>query len=349
MPPKRSSSSSKRGSTGSAKPAAKSASSKAKADAKAKPEASKGQLQQEATETFEKFQPDGDLNAKLTLKEFSNIIRDMNRRKCMLWGQEEECGPIIKQEWAKLDGFQKREITFAEFQAWWPTFVELVQARQEEVETAKAEEAQKVAIAEQALNECCNGDGIWRVPMKSLKFALKKAREKGKTPLIVDNTEGHAAESFFTYTGAYVIECKKLIMEKGASKRPVEDILEDERERFFRGKCFKIGQTVMFRMANTACDLKGTFNSSIFPTLALLDIAELRKVVGRENVSNVEKSPFMAMCPDDQDERLELVANGIHEHFNCVMVTHFQEEDYAEFLEPMVPLELMQPIRPLVE
>lgn len=136
---------------------------------------------------------------------------------------------------------------------------------------------------------------------------------------------------------------------EGASKRPVEEILEEERERFFRGRCFKAGQTVVFRMANTACDLKSTFTSNIFPTLALLDVTELNKVVGSENIGNVEKSPFFAMCCNDQDERLEFLANGIHEAFNCVMITHFQEEDYVEFLQPMVPLELMQPMSPFVE
>eukprot|EP00746_Dinoflagellata_sp_MGD_P144776 gnl/MRDRNA2_/MRDRNA2_77475_c0_seq3.p1 gnl/MRDRNA2_/MRDRNA2_77475_c0~~gnl/MRDRNA2_/MRDRNA2_77475_c0_seq3.p1 ORF type:complete len:373 (-),score=91.08 gnl/MRDRNA2_/MRDRNA2_77475_c0_seq3:166-1197(-) len=343
MPPKRSSSSGKSSSKASAKPAAKSkAASKGAAS-------SKDSIEKEAKERFENLQPDGNLDGTITLKEFADCIREMNRRKCMLWGQEEECGPIVKQEWMKLNGFQKREIRFADFKAWWPSFLELVETRQDEKEKAKAVESEKAAKAEQALAACCSGDGVWQVPMKSLQIALDKARQKGKTPLILDNTEHHVSEQFFAYSGAYIIECKKMIMEScGASKRPVEEILEDERERFFRGKCFKMGQTVVFRMANTACDLKGTFSSTIFPAMALLDVSELNKVLGPANVGNIETSPFIAMCPDN-DERLELSANGIHEKFSCVMISHFNVEDYVEFLEAMVPLDMMQPISPIVE
>merc|ERR1711918_136660 len=120
----------------------------------------------------------------------------------------------------------------------------------------------------------------------------------------------------------------------------VEEVLQEERDRFFRGNCFKWGNTLMFRLANTAADLKGMWNSQIFPTAALLDASQVAKVVG--NGDNFASSLFVHMCPD-KDAHLECTAAGIHENFQVVVVTQFPEEDDQEFLADMIPLHLLQP------
>merc|ERR1712232_743928 len=181
--------------------------------------------------------------------------------------------------------------------------------------------------------------------MGDLKEAVEQSRKKGKTPLVIDNTEGFRAEAYFAYSNAYVLETKKWIMAK-AKGSSVDEIFEEERTRFFEGgHCFKYGSTVMFRLANTAPDLKNTFNTEKFPTLALLDTKEVDNITGLDNAKNVKASPFYKMAPND-DERMEFEFGGAAEGFQVVVVTQFAEEDYVEFLEKMIPLELMQPIKP---
>lgn len=165
--------------------------------------------------------------------------------------------------------------------------------------------------------------------------------------MIIDNTEGQRSEVFFTYTGAYILECKKMIMDK-AKGATAEEVLELERERFFRGSCFKHGQTVVFRLANSACDIKKAFSSETFPLAKLLDTKEVKKVMGPEKADQFKGSPFMAMCTEEED-KLEHTCMGINEKFRVVAISHFQEEDYVGFLENMFPLDLCQAIKVTVE
>lgn len=295
----------------------------------------------EAEDMFEKHQPEGKLDGILKLKEFADIIRAMNTKKCMFWGDDPV--EIIKREWSNSGGNKTRELDLSAFKTWWPDFVSRVDVEMADHEAA--EEAKAAANAK-ANAEMYSGEGVWNVPIKKLTEAMKEAAKRGKTPLVIDNTTGFRTEVYFTYSNAHVIECKKMVMDSRAIDKGgigVEAVIEEERNRIFKGRCFKDGRTVMFRLANTACDLKNRFNSETFPTMALLDQNEVQKAM--ESPENAEKSPFMKMAQTD-DESLELKANGIHADFNVVLVTQFPEEDYVEFLKEMIPLDLMQPIKP---
>jgi len=349
MPPKRapSSGAKARGSS----PAAKARSSsrgaaKAKAKAASAPapaeEDPKAKLLKEAEELFEKYEPDGKLDGVIKLAQFADIVRMMNTRKCMLWGDDP--APIIKREWTKAGGFEKRELNFEQFKSWWPDFAE---ATNSEFEEKRAAEEAKEAEEKKAREEKYTGDGVWQISIKDVLEAINEAHKKGKTALILDNTPNQRVETFFAYRGAFIIECKKLIVDKAKGAK-VEDLLSEERDRFWSGKCFKYGQTVVFRLANTACDLKGTFNSGIFPTLAMLDRTEVAKVLGAENANNAKSSPFIKMARTS-DEEMELTCSGINEQFAVVVISQFTEEDYEEFLKDMLPLELFQPMKPSVE
>jgi len=343
MPPKRGASSGpsakdRQSSRGAAKGKAK---AKAKAAAAPAPDP-RAELEQEAVHIFEKQQPDGDLKGVIKLAQFAEVIRSMNIRKCMLWGDDPV--HIIKREWSKVGGAASREVSLEQFKAWWPDFAEAASA--EAAEKAAAEEASKLQEAQE--KEAKYGhDGVWQIKIKELLEAVEEARKKGKTPLIIDNTPGFRAETFFQYRDTHIIECKKMIVDK-AKGTSVEDILEEERRRLWDSRSFKFGKAVMFRLANTACDLNGMFNSESFPVTALLDATEVQKVSGSENVPNMKTSPFIKMA-SDRDEALELEANGFHEAFNVLVVTQFTEEDYVEFLKDQIPLHLMQPMKPSVD
>lgn len=187
------------------------AGAKAGAKAKAKeeepapdPKAEKQkELQKEAEEMWEKYEDAGIVK----LAGFADCIRAVNIRKCQVFSDEP--GPIIKEQWKNCGGFSKKEIDKAGFVEWWPTFMELVEAEcvTRDAEEAKRE-AEKAAKAEEKAKRF-EGDGIWYIPLADLKDALEAAHQKGKTPLIIDNTEGQRSEAFFMYSGAYIIECKK--------------------------------------------------------------------------------------------------------------------------------------------
>jgi len=317
---------------------------KAKADAKAKAEPAedpKALIEKEAQEMFERYETDGIIK----LARFADCIRDMNIKKCQIFGDEP--GPIIKEHWKDTGGFKNKELKKEEFVAWWPTFLVVVEARQAEMaveqEKIDAEKAAKAA----AKKSMFEGTGIWTCPMESLQDAMNEAFNQGKTPLIIDSTEGARSEVFFTYSGAYIIECKKMIMDKAKKTATVEEILEEQRDQFFRGNCFKYGQTVLFRLGNSACDIKGTFSNEVFPAMKLLDTSEWKKLLGIEQADNFKGSPFFNMCPSDE-HKTEHTCTGINEKFRVVAVSHFAEEDYVEFLDAMFPLDLCQPIKPIV-
>jgi len=307
---------------------------------------SKAKLDAEALEVFEKYEPDGRADGRLKLAQFAQFIRDMNIKKLMLWG--EEPGPIVKQEWTKVEGFVKKEINLSEFTAWYPTFLETVESKIVEAKAEEERKEQEAQAARQARLDRCSGDGVWKVPLRDLEFAMDRAHQNRKTPLIIDNTENQRVETYFTYRSCYVIECKKWITEKALKKMSAADILKEERDKFFRAKCFKHGQTVMFRLATTACDLNNTFSSPEFPSTDLLNRAALAKILGVDNASNFKGSPFEKMCPDSES-LMEHTAMGVHENFNVLAITLFKEEDYEGYLKDMIPLSDLQPIKPFTE
>ena len=331
------------GSQGAAKAKAKAggASRAPAAPAEAAPATPAEAAAKEAAEVFQQYEPSGTPDGIIKLAHFAELIRATNRKKCMIWGDEPM--EVIRREWTNVGGSLKKEIGLSDFQAWWPMFAERLE--QELANREDAEDVKKAAAA-QAAAEKYGHEGIWRIGLKDLPEAFKEARKVGKTPLVIDNTPNLSAETFFLYNGSHIIECKKMIVDKGKGK-PVEEILEEERERFLNGaKCFQFGKTVVFRLANSACNILGQFSSESFPAAALMDAGEVARCVGVENDHNVEKSPFFAMAAT-RDERLDL--SSVHEDFNVCVITQFAEEDYEEFLKPMLPLHLLQPIKPSVD
>jgi len=314
---------------------------KAKAKAKAKgPEEAEDALVLEAEQLFASRE-DGKLDGSLKLEQFAEIVRETNRRFCMLWGEDPM--KVIRAEWAKSGGQSKKELSLADFKAWHPGFIRAAKAEHTAGLAAKDE---ALSVEKARLDELFGKEGLWRFQMKDLKLAMDEARRRGKTPLILDNTAGQRVEAFFAYSDSYIIECKKMIMGKARGQTP-EEVMEEERLRFFQARCFKFGRTVVFRLANTACDLVNMFNSEVFPSVALLD--EQKVAAARENPNGVERSEFLPMAPDE-DEQLYLSSDvGIGEKFNVVAISHFTPEDYQEFLADALPLPLMQPMVPECE
>lgn len=279
----------------------------------------------------------------MKLRGFAQCIKDMNESKGFIWRDD---GLIVKQEWKKVDGFTKREISQTEFTEWWPTFLETLAVRMDEAIREEAEkEAKRHAVEAEKVSRY-SSDGVWRIGLREIPEAIEAAQAKGKTPLIIDNTPAQRVETFFLYSdfNPHIIECKKMVVDKAQGKS-VDEILQERRDAFFSAACFKHGNLCLFRLANSAIDIKSTFNSDIFPAMSLLDATEVNQVRGLENAANFKSSPFQAMCPDE-GTAWELDCMGVNGKFSVAALTHFQEEDYEEYLKDMFPLHLMQPIKP---
>lgn len=296
------------------------------------------ELKKEAADIFERRQPDGDMAGVLTLAEFAEVVREVDRRKLMLWGDDP--GSVIRREWSAIGGSLSKQVTSEQFLAWFPPFMVAATAERAVKEAAEEAVAQQAAAANAA--KYCS-DGMWEIHFKDLKQAMGEAWLRGKTPLIIDCTEGHRSEVYFQHSGWHVLECKKMILEK-AKGVPVPDILEEERRRLFASKCFEHGRPLLFRLGNTACDLLGAFNSESFPSAALLDAQLIKSVMGPDQAANVKGSPLYAMARDGE-EKLTLEACGIHPEFSVAALTHFGPEQYEEFLDDAVPLDSMKPIK----
>lgn len=331
---------------------------KAEAKGKAGPEEPAGPspeevIEKEGEEQWLKWQEAGDSGGVIKLKNFAECIRQVNEAKGNIW-TDDEIGPkVCKPQWdlAREDK-SKREMGKDEFMKWWKGFQPVIQAQAEASATQKAADAaakaekEKAAAAKIAEAEATwKSDGLWKLPLSMMQTAMNKAFEKDKIPLILDpgdENENRLTETFFVYSDAFIFECKKWIMDKAKGGK-VEEILEDNRSQFFKRKAFKYGHTVVFRMANSACDIKGTFNDEkIFPALALLDTPQWKKVLGNDNADNFKGSIWEKWCPTDED-KTDCIC-GVNEKFRVVALSHFKEEDYEKFLGGMFPLETCQPM-----
>jgi len=335
----------------------KAAGAPASSKAAAKPKAKKAEedpaavaakaLEAEALEKWEKYMEEE--SGVVKLKHFAQCIRDQNVKKVHPWN-DDEIGNVIKGYWKDLGGFTNKELKKDEFLKWWPEFVKAVDEKVAEVEAAaaKKEEEKKAAAAAKASRYDSNEP--WEIPLNDLQEAINEAYKKDKTPFIVDNTEGARTETFFTYSGAHIVEAKKMIMDKvkGGS---VESVVEEVQRSFFGAHCFKYGQTVVFRLSNSALDVH-QFSTEAFPILSLLDAKQVKKVMGTENAGNFKDSEFFKMVSQDKkndasEELQECTYTGVHEKFRVVCISTFQLEDYKGFLENVkFPLDLMQVIVP---
>lgn len=100
----------------------------------------------------------------------------------------------------------------------------------------------------------------WIVPMGGeaefsrrcgLLVALERARDAGKTPLIVDNSEDRLVDAYFSYQQTQVLEAKRLIIDEQQG-RARSVVLERARTQLI--KAMRFGHFLYVRLANSACD-----------------------------------------------------------------------------------------------
>ena len=227
------------------------------------------------------------------------------------------------------------------------------------------EEAERKRIAElkEAFWKERDAEDCWKVPMGrdlvampwlphrsvGVLEAIRRARNKKKVALLVDNSKHRVVDTFFAYRNCQILEAKQLVLEERTGKRSRAQILEAARKKLVNA--LRYGQVLYVRMSTSAVRFKGTYTSPTTLPLAIFDqpsIDTLREYYSGPAGQNLYGSSHpLAGCLREADTE-----HGIftaRHGFEVVVSTHLQCDDFRELLERALPLDKMQPIMPIVK
>merc|ERR1712094_47206 len=99
---------------------------------------------------------------------------------------------------------------------------------------------------------------IQEIKLEALVEAVESAIKAGKTPLVIDRSEAHNVDTFFSYQGgAVILSGKKMTVEKSKDKKPVPEILENARKDLVAA--MKGGKQLVICCENSVLDFATTF------------------------------------------------------------------------------------------
>jgi len=156
------------------------------------------------------------------------------------------------------------------------------------------------------------------IHLTALQGAIDAARAAGKTPLIVDNSESHAVDTFFGYN-AILVDAKQCSLNVALKKSTKEESLETARKCVVNG--MKNGATCVIACQQGSPSFNQWFNTeSEFPVEALMT---------NSGLGFLEKDAAVKLY---RDEDLQHGFAIVQEKFNVVVTTWFSPEDFEEFL-----------------
>lgn len=326
-----------------AKPAGtkpKSGGTKAKAaeepEAVSPEEAARRAQQERSKAVFTQY--DEDQDGALNLKEFAQVIKDVHEEAGYL--RENEMGLYIKKQYREAgSGAAEGAVREEQFVAWHVGFVSAVDEFRA-AEAAKREAAEGARAAERvAATQSFATDGVWSCKLDMLQAALDAARDKGKTPLLLDRTgsgDGYTPlETFYSYSGHQLVELKKYVVEVNMKKTmSLEDARAEMRTKIVLA--LKRGYELVLLCSNAAPPLTSQFASADAVPLELLDQPQVAAAVG---LDGDWKGGFLGKMLTKEDDIL-----FCHKDFAVSVVSKFTADDYAEFLAAELPLDKLQPI-----
>ena len=201
----------------------------------------------------------------------------------------------------------------------------------------------------------------WLVPMSrqvrtvferrcGLLVALARVRASGqRTPLIVDASEHHVCDTFFTYRHAQFVEAKALFLRE-RNGTPREELMEELRCHLVNA--MRHGHILYVRLGSSACDFVGTYHGrDTFPleVFHAPTIASLGRLA-EDGVNLFESDHPLAAVLRESDPGCQHGVFVLKPGFEVVVCTHFGVDDYADFLflDGRLPMDEMQPIVPVL-
>ena len=188
--------------------------------------------------------------------------------------------------------------------------------------------------------------------------ALRRVRTvTKKTPLLVDRSAHHAVDTFYKYEHAEIVDAKRLFMsERAGTPRP--ELMEGLRRQLVNA--MRHGLTLYIRLENSACDFVGRYSAPDTFPLELFDAPFVEDFVeehgslfalpgydARAGRNLAESGHPLAMVLRDPDTLAGAFTPRFG--FTVVVCSHFAVSDFHEFLDGRLPMQMLQPIAPLVQ
>ena len=171
------------------------------------------------------------------------------------------------------------------------------------------------------------------IPLTDLQDTIRLAIGKGKTPLVIDNSEEDKVNTFFTYQSATMLDGKKMGLDKTLKKIPVQDIMDDARKKLVQA--LKFGQPLVIALTKSVTDFALTFTDEVAGANGSLDLQagkyipiELFKNAGRNCVSTEYLEALFRS--EDKDQGMAISRNP--DGFHVIITSQFAPEDYDEYL-----------------
>jgi len=206
-----------------------------------------------------------------------------------------------------------------------------------------AAEAEVKRVEEEALSSQRDrwSGKVWPAKLTELKQVIQKAEDEGRTPLLLDHTDAKSVDTFYSYQMAQVVEGKKLVLQ-GRDPAGLAQVMQDSRTLMLRAMAK--GYTLYLRMTNCAADVIESYQDPKTLPIEVWDHTEVRKVLG-EDLYDVD-NPFQQAVDADACREHDMMENyfRVHEEFRVVICSHFDLDDYEEFLRRALPLEKLQAI-----
>lgn len=310
----------------------------------------------DAKKVFDEHAKDGVWEKASTGK----LIRKLNDK----YGYWEDFGLQVQTSHLALTGSddKKATATLQQLTAWYPTLLSEVAAI--EAQWAAEDEAKAKAKAEPAPTGAASGefppdDPEWGVHMKRLTVAVDAAWALGKTPLLIDattpagdnkNAGFSPLENYYSYSGEVLCELKKSVVEISVKKEKTVDDVQNE-----LGKkvlmALKQGRQLVLLCSNSAPPVTSKFaDDERFP-LSLLDASKVKQCLGEAaTLESTFLGPLLKWMVNvglSKDPAHNLVIGD--EKTRVVVVTKFDPADYREFLSAELPMEVMQPIKVVID
>jgi hypothetical protein len=171
-------------------------------------------------------------------------------------------------------------------------------------------------------------EGPTVVELTNLLHAIEIAVAHKKTPLIIDPSEDHKVDTFFSYRSAVMLDGKKMGLDKSMKHIPVMDIMEEARKKLVTA--LKFGYPFVIAMSNSVTDFAQTFNDTScgIPREAMCFPMEALRCGGKELL----QEEYMNGLFREEDKESGFAHCRSPATFQVILTSTFQVEDYEEYL-----------------
>lgn len=168
------------------------------------------------------------------------------------------------------------------------------------------------------------------IKLTALLEEIETTVSRGRTPLIVDDSEDHNVDTFFSYRSVSVVDGKKMGLDVSMKKIPVEDVMEGARQKLVAG--VKYGCPVIIALTKSVTDFKGKFNDTSSPPREVGTSVFPADLVFRKAGKGLLEEGAMQRLFRQDDREQNLCVCRDPDSFYCAVTTQFSPADFEEYL-----------------